>query len=152
MADPVESQESQKNQESRESQTIAVALTRGAETAAHVAGAMFTAWQDIDVALSPIIGQRGVAMLYKRSVHITGRTHPWLATLYEGSQAPMDLAALQAVFAQQSSANAAAAGGDSLQTFHELLSSLIGPSLTERLLRPVWDTFSSGSPAQDSTR
>lgn len=138
MADPVESQ------------GIAVALTRRGETAGQVAETMVSAWQDINAVLSPIIGQRGVAMLYKRSLHITGRANPWLAGLYAGSEATMDLAALEAVFAQQSSAHAAAAGGISLQTFHELLSSLIGVSLTERLLRPVWDTFSSGPPAQDS--
>ncbi len=138
MADPVESQ------------GIAVALTRRWEAAGHVAETMVSAWQGIDVVLSPIIGQRGLALLYKRSLHITARTHPWLKGMDEGSQASMDLAALEAVFARQSSAEAAAAGGALLQTFHELLSSLIGASLTERLLRPVWDTFSSGPPAQDS--
>jgi hypothetical protein len=138
MADPVESQ------------GIAVALTRRGEAAGHVAETMVSAWQGMDVALSPIIGQRGLAMLYKRSLHITGRAHPWLKGMDEGSQASMDLAALEAVFAQQGSPEAAAAGGVLLQTFHELLSSLIGASLTERLLRPVWDTFSSGPPAQDS--
>ncbi len=135
---------------SQESQMIAVALTRGAETAGHVAETMVSAWQGIDAALSPIIGQRGLALLYKRSLHITGRAHLWLAGLHEGSQASMDLAALEAVFAQRSSAEATAAGGVLLQTFHELLSSLIGAALTERLLRPVWDTFSSGPPAQES--
>ncbi len=131
---------------------IAVALTRAAGTAGHVAQTMVSAWQGIDAVLSPIIGQRGLALLYKRSLHITGRAHLWLADLHEGShQATMDLAALEAVFAQQSSAEAAAAGGVLLQTFHELLSSLIGAALTERLLRPVWDTFSSAPPAQDST-
>lgn len=133
-----------------ESQGIAAALTRRGENSGHVAETMVSAWQDIDAVLSPIIGQRGVAMLYKRTLHITGRAHPWLKDMDEDSQAAMDLAALEAFFVQQSSAEAAAAGGVLLQTFHGLLSSLIGPSLTERLLRPVWDTFSSGPPAQDS--
>ena len=142
MADPVESQESQR---------IAAALVRRAETAQQIADAMVSTWQAIDAALSPIIGQRGVAMLYKRSLYLIAPTHPWLAGTHEGSQATMDLAALRSVFAQQSSTHAAAAGGAFLQTFHELLSSLIGPSLTERLLRPVWAPFSSGPPAQDTS-
>ena len=39
----------------------------------------------------------------------------------------------------------------SLQTFHELLATLVGPSLTERLLRSVWADSSSGPPAQDTS-
>lgn len=142
MADPVESQESQR---------IAVALARRAETAGQIADTMVSTWQAIDAALSPIIGQRGVAMLYKRSLYLTGPPHPWLAGMHEGSLATMDLAALKSVFARQSSTQAATAGGALLHTFRELLSSLIGPSLTERLLRPVWAPFSSGPPAQDTS-
>lgn len=112
---------------------------------------MVSTLRAIDVALSPIIGQRGVAMLYKRSLYLVIPAHPWLAGTHEGGHATIDLAALESVFAQQSNHHAAAAGGAFLQTFHELLSSLIGPSLTERLLRPVWAPFSSssGAPAQD---
>jgi hypothetical protein len=142
MADPVESQESQR---------IAIVLARRAETAGQVADTMVSTWQAINAALSPIIGQRGVAVLYKRSLHLTGHAHPWLANMQEDSQDTMDLVALKSAFAQQSSTHAAAAGGAFLQTFHELLSSLIGLSLTERLLRPVWAPFSSGPPAQDTS-
>ena len=42
-------------------------------------------------------------------------------------------------------------GGALLQTFYELLASLVGPSLTERLLRSVWAHSSSGPPAQDTS-
>jgi hypothetical protein len=90
-------------------------------------------------------------MLYKRSLYLASSTHPWLAELNEASQPTMDMAALASVFAQQSSQHACAAGGALLQTFHELLSSLIGLSLSERLLRPVWAPFSSGPPAQDTS-
>ena len=111
---------------------------------------MVSTWQDIDAVLSPVIGQRGVAMLYKRSLYLIGPVHPWLAGMHEGVQATIDLEALKSAFAQQSSANAAAAGGAFLHTFYELLTSLVGPSLTERLLRPVWAHFSSGPPAPDT--
>jgi hypothetical protein len=37
-----------------------------------------------------------------------------------------------------------------LQNFHELLVSLIGASLTERLLRPVWDIPPSGDAVQET--
>lgn len=137
--------------ESEESQWIAVALARRAETASQVADTMVSTWQAINVALSPIIGQRGVAMLYKRSLHVTSAAHPWLTGTHEDGPATIDMAALQSVFAQQSSTSAIAGGGALLQTFHELLSSLIGLSLTERLLRPVWAPFLSGPPAQDTS-
>ncbi|HWU70347.1 MAG TPA: hypothetical protein VN017_03210 [Pseudoxanthomonas sp.] len=115
-----------------------------------IADAIVSALQEIEAVLSPIIGQRGVAMLYKRSLYLMGPAHAWLAGVHEGIQSTVDLAALKSAFEQQSSANAAAAGDAFLQTFHDLLSSLIGPSLTERLLRPVWAPFSSGPPAQDT--
>lgn len=112
---------------------------------------MVSIWRAIDTVLSPIVGQRGVAMLYKRSLYLVSSAHPWLVGLHEGNQTTMDLAALESVFAQQSSQHASIAGGAFLQAFHELLSSLIGPSLTERLLRPVWAPFSSGPSAQDTS-
>lgn len=135
----------------QEGQRIALAFARQAKTAGQVADTMVSTWQDIDAVLSPVIGQRGVAMLYKRSLYLIRPLHPWLAGVHEGTQATVDLEALKSAFAQQSSTNAAAAGGAFLQTFYELLASLIGPSLTERLLRPVWAPFSSGPPAQDTS-
>ena len=120
-------------------------------TAAQIADATIATWQQIDTALAPIIGQRGVVALYKRSLHLNRQSHPWLAGTPEGVQTTLDLAPLKSVLAQQSSANAAVAGSALLQTFHELLTSLIGASLTERLLRSVWATFLSGPPAQDTS-
>lgn len=90
-------------------------------------------------------------MLYKRSLYLTGPAHPWLAGIHEGVQTAVDVAALKSVFAQQNSIDAAAAGGAFLQTFYDLLTSLVGPALTERLLRPVWAHFPSGPPAQDTS-
>lgn len=90
-------------------------------------------------------------MLYRRSLYLTSAAHPWLTGTPEEGPVTIDLEALKSVFTQQSSTHAIAAGGALLQTFHELLSSLIGLSLTERLLRPVWAPFSSGPPAQDTS-
>jgi hypothetical protein len=138
--------------ESQESRRIAAPLAhRVAQDAdaAQIAEAAVSIWQEIDAALTPIIGQRGVAALYRRSLYITGATHPWLAGTHEGVPTAMDLAALKSALAQQNSA-AAVGGGALLQTFHELLASLVGPSLTERLLRSVWANSSSGPPAQDT--
>lgn len=121
-------------------------------SAAQVADAVVATWQEIDAALNPIVGRKGVAALYKRSLYLTGAAHPWLAGMHEGAQAAIDLAALKSVLAQQSSADAALGGNALLQTFYQLLGSLVGPSLTERLLRSVWEHTSRGPPAQDTTR
>lgn len=133
---------------------IAAALqgrTRDASDTAQVADAIVATWREIDQALTPIIGQRGIASLYKRSLYLTHSAHPWMAGLHEGLPTSMDLEALKALLAHQTSAEATAGGRDLLQTFHELLTRLIGPSLTERLLRSVWANSSSGSPPQDNS-
>lgn len=140
--------------ESQENDAVAAYLAhsvkRGADSR-QIAELVVTSCQAIDGALAPIIGQRGVAALYKRSLHLAGRTHVWLASAQQGVPSAMDLAALASLLAQRSSAEAATAGGLLLQTFHDLLTTLVGPSLTEQLLRSVWATFLSGPSAQDTT-
>lgn len=141
--------------ESQESGRIAAPLANRVGTdanAAQIADAMVATWQEIDAALTPIVGSKGVVALYRRSLYLTGAAHPWLAGTHEGTQAAIDLAALKSAVAQQSSADAALGGNALLQTFYQLLGSLVGPSLTERLLRSVWEHSSSGPPAQDTTR
>ena len=116
-----------------------------------IAAAVLAIWEEIDDALTPIVGPLGVVALYRRSLHLTAAQHPWLAGRDEGVLTDTDPAVLKSVLAQRSSAEAAAGGNAFLHTFHELLASLVGPSLTERLLRSVWEPPSSGPPAQDTS-
>lgn len=116
--------------------------------AAQIADDVVATWVAIDTALAPIIGRPSVAVLYMRSRHLVSRAHPWLRP--GATSIVMDLPALRTLLAQQDNVNAAAGGAALLQTFQELLASLVGPSLTERLLDPVWtSTSSSGPTAQD---
>jgi hypothetical protein len=115
----------------------ASAVTDG-EDAAQIAEAMGSVWQEIAESLGPIIGRGGVDALYRRSLHLTFRAYPWLAGAQAGEETVMDLTGLKAVLAEQDSANAAAGGGALLQTFYDLLTGVIGPSLTARLLRSAW--------------
>jgi hypothetical protein len=62
----------------------------------------------------------------------------------------VDFDALQANLAQQSSDIAAAASGALFQSFHDLLTTLIGGSLTERLLRSSWDSVLGASSTEES--
>ena len=141
-----------------ETQRIDAALTHLAaqgETAAQIADTAVQTWHEIHTALSPVIGPRGVQALYRRTLYLTRSTHPWLASGREASGRekpdPDDYADLRAALAQQTSAVAAAAHGALLHHFFDLLTSLIGGSLTERLLRSVWDRLPSGDAAQDTT-
>lgn len=130
--------------------TLAQRAADGAD-AARIADAIVSTWEEIQAALGPIIGPASVALLYKRSLHLIGPAHPWLADANAGLRTAMDLAALKSVLVQQTGVHAAAAGGEILQTFYELLASLVGPSLTDQLLRSVWANTFSGPPAQDPT-
>jgi hypothetical protein len=96
-------------------------------------------WSEIDASLSPVLGSRGVAMLYKRSLVLAGATHGWLPRVDEALPVTVDLAPLHAALMQQGNTVALDGGSAFLRTFYELLSSLVGPSLTERLLRSIWD-------------
>ena len=126
---------------------LEAAVSAGASSE-EVAALVTTTLLRIDLALSPIVGQRGMAALYKRSLHISRPMHPWLPTAAEAAEAEMDLADLTAALATRTSADAAAAGAQLLKSFRALLTTLIGESLTERLLRPVWATLLSGPTAR----
>jgi len=116
-----------------------------------LAALVATTLRGIDQALVPIIGQRGMAALYKRSLHLCLPMHPWLPVVVaDGVESGMNVAALSVALAERTSADAAVAGTRLLEGLHALLTTLIGESLTERLLRPVWATFLSGPTARDT--
>jgi hypothetical protein len=114
-----------------------------------VAQAILALWLEVDQALNPIIGQRGVAALYHRSLKLAAADHPWLADAQSGLLAAIDPSALESALLQQSAEQAAAGGSALFETFRGLLASLVGASLTERLLRSVWAPPSVAPPAQD---
>ena len=104
--------------------------------------------------LAPIIGARGVAALGQRSLQLARVVHPWLVADQPGGPHALDTSMLVSLLAQRSRADAAAAGSTFLHTFRELLSRLIGASLTERLLLTVWgpsDTSINSTTAQNPT-
>ena len=113
------------------------------------AQAIITAWHAIDDALTPVIGPRGLVALYLRSLHLTA-SDPGLATADGLGKLAVNAATtpalLQALIARQSPAAAAAIGNTFLQVFYSQLSGLIGPSLTERLLRAVGPTRPDSRP------
>ncbi|OPB01031.1 hypothetical protein BFW87_01135 [Pseudomonas fluorescens] len=100
-------------------------------------------------ALAPIIGQQGVAALYRRSLHLCVSNHPRLAHTYDSVLATMDLIALKSALVEQNETDALFFGEVLLTTLYELLTTLIGPSLTARLLADVWLPSSSDTSSQE---
>jgi hypothetical protein len=105
--------------------------------AAETADALVSVWQDITSALYSIIGRQGIAALYDRSVSLTSKQHPWLASSRAGVGNSVDHQALRSVVAGQSASDAGAGASEFLQTFCDVLASLIGSALCEQLLLPV---------------
>jgi hypothetical protein len=103
-----------------------------------VAAAMLATWSNIAVRLSPVIGERGVAALCSRALHISSRSLPWLSAASERAQGTAPLEAISKLLQQQEAAVAAAASCEFLSVFTEVLADLIGEHLTDRLLGPVW--------------
>lgn len=118
-------------------------------TAAHAAGVMDQLLRQVDDALTPVIGQRGVALLYRRALLLNVPAYPWMAAAEPATSHLLDFAPLRAVFEQQPSDAAVAGGSALLQSFYDLLSSLVGIALTEQLLRCVWANPPGGQSAQD---
>jgi hypothetical protein len=116
-----------------------------------IADTAVATWRAVHAELSPIIGQRGVAALFKRSVSLTVPAYDWLDAVRDGTVQPGDFTILHAAMSQQSTSNGVAANGALLQKFVDLLTKLIGESLTARLLRPVWDIYSSDGTVQEIT-
>ncbi len=118
--------------------TAVLARRSGVDSdAVHVADAVISVWQDIVAVLQTIIGRQGVAALYDRSVSLASGTYPWLAASLSGPDNSLDLAALRSAIAGRSNEEAAAGSGELLQTFYDVLASLIGPALCDQLLSVV---------------
>lgn len=138
--------------ESEEGRQIVASLAhRVGNTAdiALIANGIVTTLQDINTTLIPIVGPKGVAALYRRSLYLCTSLHPRLAGTYESPVNAMDLMELKSLLVQQSPADALFFGEELLKAFYELLATLIGPSLTARLLRAVWENSLSDTSAQD---
>ncbi|WLH85146.1 hypothetical protein [Pseudomonas sp. FP2338] len=130
--------------------TLAHRVGPHADTAS-IAEAIVAILQALDAALTPIIGQHGVVALYRRSLHLCVSTHPRLAGTYDSVPATMDLIALKSVLVEQQGTEALFFGEVLLTTLYELLTTLIGPSLTARLLRGVWEPSLSDTPSQENS-
>ena|ERR1700676_4247291 len=137
--------------EARRIQATIAEVAANAEDAGRVADVAASTWRQLNAVLSPVIGPGGVTALYQRSLYMTRSAYPCLAAVREDALRPGEFVGLQLVLSQQTSGYIVAANGALLQTFCDLLASLIGASLTERLLRSVRNLSSSGTAGEDTS-
>jgi hypothetical protein len=95
-------------------------------------------WRLVVAELTPVIGARTLDVLYSRALHQTSSVFPWLSVAVDRGGSASPLPSLMACLARQHSAAATEASFMLLSTFSDLLTLLIGESLTVRLLAPVW--------------
>lgn len=117
----------------------------------HLANVISATCLEISEVLDPVLGKKGVSALFQRSLNHTSKAHPWLAAMGEDMHALVNIESLKAILSLQSPKSAAVGGTDFLMSFCQLLSSLIGPSLTEQLLQPIWKSNLKLAPRQHRT-
>ena len=120
----------------------------GGASAQRVAELIARTFQGIDQVLAPIIGQQGMEALFRRSLQLGDSICAQLHSSSTAVSIAVNLELLSTELARQTAAVAASAGSKLLHVFRGLLSSLIGPALTERLLSSLWVDFLSASPAR----
>jgi hypothetical protein len=108
--------------------------TEDALDAGAVANATIQTLRQVNVILTPVIGEVGVNVLFKRSLHLTSRTFPWLTIAEHHGDTGDLLASLSARLAGRDRNEAVEASSALLAGFTELLATLIGDSLVETLL------------------
>lgn len=103
-----------------------------------VARAASEVWVLMASRLIPVIGDNGVDAILDRSLRLTGVVFPWLADSGEEVGHAAFPARIVELMAGREPMVASQASSSLLITFTELLATLIGNSLTRRLLAPVW--------------
>jgi hypothetical protein len=123
-------------------ETIRISLAEragGAPDASAIAEATISTWHHVVAQIIPVIGTGGVDVLFNRSLHLTCTAFPWLTIRGDHRDSAVLLASIKERIAGREPDVAAEASYTLLVTFIELLMTLIGKSLTERLLSSVWE-------------
>ena len=102
-----------------------------------VAEASLAIWRRIAAQLTPVIGARGVDALFGRALHLASREFPWLAQPLADEPSADPMASGCGRLQVRDGTAALEAAVALLGTFTDLLATLIGTTLCERLLGPV---------------
>jgi len=121
-----------------------------ASDANSVAAATVAQWLQISARLNPVIGSHGVDVLFSRTLYLAGRSFSWLSVAGDQQLGAPSLEVIRARLGRQQTPVAVTASCEFLIVFTELLATLIGDSLTDRLLDPVWALAAPSSPDLES--
>ncbi len=103
-----------------------------------IAAAMVVLWRQISARLAPVIGARGVDVLFSRALYLARRSFSSVGVSGDTQLGPASLDSIMASLGRQGPGVAESASCELLYSFTVLLATLIGDSLTDRLLGPVW--------------
>jgi hypothetical protein len=118
--------------------TVLAARARSAGGSNSFAKATLDTWRQVNSQLAPVIGIGGVEVLFNRAFQQTSAVFPWLAGAVVNGESAAPIDHLITRLAGQKPATLEEASVTVLTNFAELLSTLIGESLTDRLLAPVF--------------
>ena len=93
------------------------------------------AWRRMEEIVAPIIGVGGVGAIYGRSLACARRAFPWLPVVHDFPCSRIELASLREALARQPASEASSADAMLQKTFGDLLASLVGSRLANRLLK-----------------
>ena len=105
----------------------------------NVADGAFQLWTQMAKQLVSIIGDGGFDSLYDRSLYLTQVSYPWLGASSGSPQSDHRFANLKTSLEDQTPALTLEANSLLLITFTDILASLVGESLTVRILDSAWD-------------
>ena len=121
----------------------------GAQDFASGNSALLQPWRRIAQQLCPLIGESGFCALFGRAIHVIGPDYAWLAPQQPCRSPEQLFASLARSMSTVEAGHAAAANGALLHTFTQLLATLIGETLTERLLASATATADPQANAQE---
>ena len=124
-----------KQDENRQQQLIHDAITRSTESVQDVAVQL---WHSLALQLVSIIGEGGFNSLYARSLYLAHKSYPWFPPDDASRQIDFQFTDLKLSLATQSPVDADKASRMLLQTFANLLTSLVGGPLTITILSSAW--------------
>lgn len=118
--------------------------TEGQAGSGAIAARTLWSWERVAFQLTPLIGEAGFRSLYARAVHLVIPNCPRLTPARQSQPLEALLQKLKQDLEILDSAEAVRTSNLLLATFTELLSTLIGESLTSRVLHSAW-TDESGN-------
>jgi hypothetical protein len=110
----------------------------GAKDATSIAEASINTWREVTIRLAPIIGGGGVDALFNRSLTIAARAHPWLSHAKGSNDCATPADRFRTNLETRDASSALEASAVVMGVFYQMLETLIGELLTERLLGSIW--------------